>query len=70
MAGIEVRNGRYNIIVRYGGKRFVRSLKTDDEDQAMSRKHASKRISVLSRVADYRSPTGPMSSRFFCLTAS
>jgi hypothetical protein len=38
MAGIEVRDGRYNIIVRYGGKRFVRSLKTDDEDEAMGRK--------------------------------
>ena len=31
MAGIEVRNGRYNIILRFGGKRFVRSLKTSDE---------------------------------------
>ena len=39
MAGLEVRNGRYNIIIRFGGKRFVRSLKTTDEDEAMARKH-------------------------------
>jgi hypothetical protein len=38
MAGLEVRNGRYNIIVRFGGKRFVRSLRTDDEDEALGRK--------------------------------
>jgi len=38
MAGIELRNGRYNIILRYGGKRFVRSLKTSDEDEALGRK--------------------------------
>ncbi|PHQ31380.1 hypothetical protein CEE69_31410 [Rhodopirellula bahusiensis] len=38
MAGIELRNGRYNIIVRFGGKRFVRSLKTNDHDAALSRK--------------------------------
>jgi hypothetical protein len=38
MAGLEVRNGRYNIIVRYGGQRFVRSLKTSDEAEATARK--------------------------------
>ncbi|WP_372717184.1 hypothetical protein [Novipirellula sp.] len=38
MAGIELRNRRYNIILRYGGKRFVRSLKTSDEDEALGRK--------------------------------
>ena len=38
MAGLELRNGRYNVIVRFGGQRFVRSLKTDDEEEAMSRK--------------------------------
>ncbi len=38
MAGIELRNGRYNIIVRFGGKRFVRSLKTSDHDKALGRK--------------------------------
>ena len=38
MAGLEQRNGRYNVIVRFGGQRFVRSLKTDDEEEAMSRK--------------------------------
>ncbi|MCG8651729.1 MAG: site-specific integrase [Pirellulales bacterium] len=38
MAGLEVRNGRYNIIVRFGGKRFVRSLKTGDEEEAVARK--------------------------------
>ena len=38
MAGLEVRNGRYNIILRFGGKRFVRSLKTSDEDVALGKK--------------------------------
>lgn len=38
MAGLEVRNGRYNLILRFGGKRFVRSLKTDDEDEALAKK--------------------------------
>jgi hypothetical protein len=38
MAGLEVRDGRYNIILRFGGKRFVRSLKTNDEDTALARK--------------------------------
>jgi integrase len=38
MAGIEVRNGRYNIILRLGGKRIVRSLKTGDEDEALAKK--------------------------------
>ncbi len=38
MAGIELRDGRYNIILRFGGKRFVRSLKTSDEDVALARK--------------------------------
>lgn len=37
-AGLEIRNGRYNIIVRFGGKRFVRSLKTTDEDEATARR--------------------------------
>ncbi|WP_419194975.1 tyrosine-type recombinase/integrase [Novipirellula herctigrandis] len=38
MAGIELRNGRYNIILRFGGKRFIRSLKTSDHDDALGRK--------------------------------
>ncbi|QDS91401.1 site-specific tyrosine recombinase XerC [Roseimaritima multifibrata] len=38
MAGLEVRNGRYNLILRFGGKRFVRSLKTSDEDEATSKR--------------------------------
>ncbi|MEM9365671.1 MAG: site-specific integrase [Planctomycetota bacterium] len=38
MAGLEVRNGRFNIIVRFGGRRFVRSLKTTDESVALTRK--------------------------------
>ena len=38
MAGLEVRNGRYNLILRYGGKRFIRSLKTTNEDEALSKK--------------------------------
>ncbi len=38
MAGLEVRDGRFNIILRYGGKRFVRSLKTSDETEAFARK--------------------------------
>ncbi|MEO2034379.1 MAG: site-specific integrase [Planctomycetaceae bacterium] len=38
MAGLEIRNGRYNIIVRFGGRRFVRSLRTVDEDEAFTRK--------------------------------
>lgn len=38
MAGLEVRNGRYNLILRYGGRRFVRSLKTNDETEAITRK--------------------------------
>jgi integrase len=38
MAGLEERGGRYNIILHFGGKRFVRSLKTTDQDEALSRK--------------------------------
>ena len=38
MAGLECRNGNYNIIVRFGGRRFVRSLKTKDETEALTRK--------------------------------
>lgn len=38
MAGLEVRNGRYNLILRFGGKRFVRSLKTTEEDVALAKK--------------------------------
>jgi GGDEF domain-containing protein len=34
MAGLEQRNGNYNIIIRFGGARFVRSLKTKDSDEA------------------------------------
>ena len=38
MAGLECRNGNYNIIVRFGGRRFIRSLKTRDETEANTRK--------------------------------
>jgi len=38
MAGLEVWNGRYNLILRYGGKRFVRSLKTTDKEEAKARR--------------------------------
>lgn len=38
LAGLEVRNGRYNVIVRFGGKRFVRSLKTANEKLALTKK--------------------------------
>lgn len=38
MAGIEQRNGRFNVIFRYGGKRYVRSLKTADETRALMRR--------------------------------
>ena len=38
MAGLEVRNGRFNIIVRFGGQRFVRSLKTGNEKEALTKK--------------------------------
>ncbi|MEO1619314.1 MAG: hypothetical protein AAFV88_26000 [Planctomycetota bacterium] len=38
MAGIELRNGRYNIILRFGGKRFIRSLKMSDESVALAKK--------------------------------
>ncbi len=38
MAGIEQRNGRFNVIFRFGGKRFVRSLKTADEGKAVRRR--------------------------------
>ena len=38
MAGLEQRNGRFNVIFRYGGKRYVRSLKTDDESKALMRR--------------------------------
>tara|TARA_R110002073_G_scaffold8027_20_gene44907 strand:- start:12113 stop:13354 length:1242 start_codon:yes stop_codon:yes gene_type:complete len=38
MAGLEVRNNRYNIILRFGGHRFVRSLKTSNEDAALAKK--------------------------------
>ena len=38
MAGLEIRNGRFNIIVRFNGKRFVRSLKTENETVAVTKK--------------------------------
>lgn len=38
MAGIEQRNGRFNVIFRYSGRRFVRSLKTSDEGKAVRRR--------------------------------
>ncbi len=34
MAGLERRNGTYNIIIRFGGARFIRSLKTTDQKEA------------------------------------
>ena len=38
MAGIERRNGRFNVIFRFDGRRFVRSLKTTDETKALMRR--------------------------------
>lgn len=38
LAGLEARNGRFNVIVRFGGKRFVRSLKTNNETIALTKK--------------------------------
>ena len=38
MASLENRTGYYNIIFRFGGQRFVRSLKTKDEEEAETRK--------------------------------
>lgn len=38
MAGIEQRNGRFNVIFRFGGRRYVRSLKTEDETKALMRR--------------------------------
>lgn len=38
MAGLELRNGRYNLILRFGGKRIIRSLKTSDESVALAKK--------------------------------
>jgi len=38
MAGLEVRGDRYNVILRFGGRRFVRSLKTSDRDEATAKK--------------------------------
>ena len=38
MAGLEVRDGRYNLILRFGGRRFIRSLKTSNEDEALAKK--------------------------------
>jgi hypothetical protein len=38
MAGLEFRGASYNVIVRFGGRRFVRSLRTCNETEAISRK--------------------------------
>ncbi len=38
MAGIEQRNGRFNVIFRFQGKRIVRSLNTSDEGVALRRR--------------------------------
>lgn len=38
MAGLEFRGSSFNVIVRFGGKRFVRSLKTSNETEAIGRK--------------------------------
>ena len=48
MASIELRNGNYRIVFRFNGKRFSRSLSTDQESAAISAKMAvEQRIKLI-----------------------
>jgi len=52
MAGLEQRNGNYNIIIRYGWKRFIRSLKTKDETESTELKQRIERRQRLIETGD------------------
>lgn len=56
MAGLEKRNGRYNIIIRFGGQRFIRSLGTADEKEAEELKERVERRSRLVKTGDIELP--------------
>lgn len=58
MAGLEKRNGRYNIIIRFGGQRFVRSLGTDNEKEAEELKERVERRARLLKTGDIELPAG------------
>ena len=34
MASLELRKGKYRVVFRYGGQKFSRSLRTEDEHKA------------------------------------
>lgn len=58
MAGLEKRNGRFNVIIRFGGKRFVRSLKTTDENEATELVARLERRQRLVETGDLDIPDG------------
>jgi hypothetical protein len=58
MAGLEKRNGRYNVIIRFGGQRFVRSLETTDETEAADLKARVERRIRLITSGDIELPNG------------
>ena len=66
MAGLEFRNGRYKLILRYGIKRFVRSLKTSDEDEALGRKLRVEQNIHWSKLADCTFLTARTLFRSYC----
>ncbi len=58
MAGLEKRNGRYNIIIRFGGQRFVRSLGTRVQKEAEELKERVERRTRLLKTGDIELPAG------------
>ncbi|PHS12912.1 MAG: recombinase XerD [Blastopirellula sp.] len=56
MAGLEKRNGRYNIIIRFGGMRFVRSLGTTVKKEAEELKERVERRVRLVKTGDIELP--------------
>ena len=58
MAGLEKRGGRYNIIFRFGGQRFVRSLGTTIEKEAEELKERIERRIRLVKAGDIELPVG------------
>jgi integrase len=58
VAGLENRNGNYNIIIRFGGQRFIRSLKTKNETEATDLKQRVERRQRLVETGDLLIPEG------------
>ena len=58
MAGLEKRDGRFNVIIRFGGKRFVRSLKTKYENEAKELVARLERRQRLVETGDLEIPDG------------